>query len=148
MILFHPFPMRIENLQKTAKSKGRDPKTITAEEYRFFQMGEQDELICLLRGTSIYIEMNRDTEQYFDDPACRAALIADIQPLAEAGLAFTVSTDNHNLAAARKHFNPDRDCGPTGVTAANCNTIVRELLALRARRALTEASPKPASPQP
>src|SRR5438477_4500562 len=49
MILFHPFPMRIENLQKTARAKGSDPKTITAEEYRFFQPGEQDELIRLLR---------------------------------------------------------------------------------------------------
>ena len=77
--------------------------------------------------------MNRDTEQYFDDPACRAALIADIRPLAEAGVAFTVSTDNHNLAAARKHFDPGRYCGPAGVTAAHCNTIVRELLALRTK---------------
>jgi hypothetical protein len=148
MILFHPFPMRIENLQKTARTKGRDPKTITEAEYRFFQPSEQDELIRLLRGTSIYIEMSRDTEQYFDDSTCRAALIADILPLAEAGVAFTVSTDNHHLAAARKHFEPDHYCGPTGVTAAHCNTIVRELLALRAKRAITEASPKPGSPRP
>src|SRR5262249_40109207 len=117
----------------------------TVEEYRFFKPGEQDELIRLLRGTSIYIEMNHDTEQYFDDPSCRAAFVADIRPLAEAGVAFTVSTDNHNLAAARKHFAPERYCEPTGVTASHCNTIVRELLALRAKPALDEAGPKRSS---
>ena len=139
MILFHPFPMRIENLQKTAKNKGRDPKTITVAEYRFFQPGEQEELIRLLQGASIYIEMNRDTEQYFDDPICREALIADILPLAKAGVQFTVSTDNHHLQAARKSFDPDHYCGPCGVTALNCNAIVRELLALRVRRSLIDA---------
>ena len=134
VILFHPFPMRIENLQRTAKNQGRDPQTITVEEYRFFHSGEQEELIRLLKGSSIYIEMNRDTEKYFDDPACRAALIADILPLANAGLQFTVSTDNHHLASAKKPFDPDRYCVPTGVTPEHCNTIVRELLAIRARR--------------
>jgi len=142
MILFHPFPMRIENLQRTAKNKGRDPKTITVADYRFFQPGEQEELIRLLKGTSIYIEMNRDTEKYFDDPACREALIADILPLANAGLQFTVSTDNHHLQAARKPFNPEHYCAPCGVTAFNCNTLVRELLALRAKRSLTGTGSK------
>src|SRR6185436_17420050 len=99
---------------------------------------EQEELIGLLKGTSIYIEMNRDTEKYFDDPVCREALIADILPLAKAGLQFTVSTDNHHLQAARRPFDPEHYCGPCGVTAFNCNTIVRELLALRARRSLRE----------
>jgi len=145
MILFHPFPMRIENLQRTAKSKGRDPRTITVKEYRFFRTGEQKELIRLLKGSSIYIEMNRDTEKYFDDPVCRKALIADILPLAQAGVQFTVSTDNHHLAAAKKPFAPDHYCGPTGVTPSHCNTIVRELLALRAKRALVGADSKQAT---
>jgi len=136
MILFHPFPMRLENLQRTAKKEGRDPKIITLEEYRFFQPGEQEELVKQLQGSSIYLEMNRATEQYFDDPACREALIADILPLARAGLQFTVSTDNHHLSAAKKPFAPDHYCEPTGVTPAHCNTIVRELLALRIKRSL------------
>ncbi|MBI1787125.1 MAG: hypothetical protein HYR60_06165 [Acidobacteria bacterium] len=106
------------------------------DEYRFFRAGEQEELIRLLRGASIYIEMNRDTEQYFDDPNCRAALEADIVPLVKAGVQFTIASDNHHLRAANKPFDPDRYCRPFGVTETNTNTIVRELLALRARRLL------------
>ena len=136
MILLHPFPMRIENLRRTAAAKGRQVGSITAAEYRFFQPGEQDELIGLLRGTSVYIEMSRDTENYFGDPACREALIADILPLARGGLQFTISTDNHHLRAAAKPFDPDTYCRPAGITESNTNGIVRELLALRARRAL------------
>jgi len=136
MILFHPFPMRLENLQRTAKNSGRDPRKLTVAECRFFQPSEQEALIGLLRGSSIYVEMNRDTEGYFDDPVCREALIADILPLAQAGVQFTVASDNHALVAAKKPFDPERYCGPSGVTAFNCNTIVRELLAMRAKGAL------------
>jgi hypothetical protein len=141
MILFHPFPMRMENLQRTAKKNGRGPKTIAVSEYRFFQPGEQQEMINLLKGSSIYLEMNRATEEYFDEPACRQALIEDIRPLAEAGVQFTVCTDNHHLAAARKPFAPERYCLPSGVTPAHCNTIVRELIALRARRTMEQDAP-------
>ncbi len=137
MIALHPFPMRIENLQKSARQKGRDLRSVTAEEYRFFQPGEQEELIRLLKGGSIYIEMNRDTEQYFDDPACRAALTADILPLVRAGVQFTVSTDNHHLRAATKPFTPERYSVPFGVTELNTNSIVRELLVIGARRRLS-----------
>lgn len=136
MIVLHPFPMRLENLRRTAKAKGRDVKSITATEYRFFQPGEQEELIRLLVGSSVYIEMNHSTEQYFDDPACREALIADILPLAKAGVQFTVSTDNHHLKAATTPFRPERYSEPAGVTPLNSNAIVRELLALRAQRDL------------
>ena len=134
MIVLHPFPMRIENLQRTARAKGRDPRSITVEEYRFFAPGEQEELVRLLSGSSIYIEMNRDTEQYFDDPVCRAALTADIEPLVQGGVQFTIASDNHHLRAANKPFDPDHFCRPLGVTERNTNTIVRELLASRARR--------------
>jgi hypothetical protein len=136
MILFHPFPMRMENLQQTARKNGRDPKSITVEDYRFFHRDEQEELIRLLKGTSIYIEMNSATKSYFADSVCREALMADILPLAKGGVQFTVGTDNHGLAAAQKPFTPDQYCGPVGVSPANCNTIVRELLASRAKRAL------------
>jgi hypothetical protein len=133
LILFHPFPMRLENLQQTAKKNGRAPRALTVSEYRFFQPGEQEALIRLLQGTSIYVEMSRATERYFEDPVCREALIADLLPLAKAGVQFTVSTDNHSLAAARTRFDPERYCGPVGVTPLNSNPIVRELLARRAR---------------
>ena len=132
MILLHPFPMRMENLQRAAKARGGDARSITTEQYRFFQPGEQEELIGLLKGTQIYIEMSRDTENYFDDPACRAALVADILPLARGGVQFTISTDNHHLRAARKPFEPERYCGPVGITESNSNSIVRELLQRRA----------------
>jgi hypothetical protein len=140
MILLHPFPMRIENLRRTAEKNHKDVHKISAAEYRFFRGGEQEELIRLLRGTSVYIEMSRDTENYFDDPACREALIADILPLARGGVQFTISTDNHHLRAANKPFDPDAYCRPTGVTESNTNGIVRELLAIRARKALKSVS--------
>jgi hypothetical protein len=136
MILFHPFPMRIENLQKTAHKQGRDVKSITAAQYRFFQPGEQEELIRLLKGSSIYVEMNWDTEAYWRDPVCREALIADIKPLAEGGVQFTVGSDSHTLNHMRKSFRPATWCEPAGVTTLNTNTIVRELLAIRAKRKL------------
>ena len=136
MVLFHPFPMRFENIQRTARLEGRDGKSIKAAEYRFFQPGEQEELIRLLRGTSIYIEINWSTEAYWKDPACRESLLADIKPLAEGGVQFTVGSDSHYLGHMRKTFRPAAWCELLGVTALNTNTIVRELLAIRARRAL------------
>src|SRR5690606_5807421 len=48
MILFHPFTMRVENIQRTAKAQGRDPKSITVEEYRFFHGDEQRQFAELL----------------------------------------------------------------------------------------------------
>jgi hypothetical protein len=141
MVLFHPFPMRMENLQRTAKVNGRDVGTITAKEYRFFQPGEQEELIRLLKGGSIYIEIGLGTEGFWKIPACRQAFLADIQPLADAGLQFIVSTDNHGLAAARKPFHPEVYCQPLHVTPENTNGIIRELLAIRAKRAVGGTHP-------
>lgn len=138
MILFHPFPMRVENIRKAAARQNRDLRGIPSSEYRFFRAGEQEELIRLLMGSSIYIEISRATEQYFDDPAVREAMIADTLPLARAGVQFTVSTDNHHVRAATKPFDPEAYCAPMGVTKRNTNAIVRELLAIRARRAAIE----------
>ncbi len=136
MIVFHPFPMRLENIQRTARSQGRDLNSIAASEYRFFQPGEQQELIELLKGQSIYIEMTWDTEAYWKIPACREALIADIKPLAEGGIQFTVGSDSHTLGHMHKSFRPASWCEPAGVTPLTTNTIVRELLAIRARRSV------------
>ncbi len=139
MILFHPFTMRIENLQRTAKERGVDVSTLTVNDYRFFQPGEQEELVRLLKGTSIYIEISRGTRRCWADPVVREALISDIKPLAEAGVQFTVSTDSHGVESAKRPFEPERYCEELGVTPQNTNTIVRELLALRARNSLQKA---------
>lgn len=133
MVLFHPFTMRIENLQRTAQREGRDSAAITAEQYRFFQPGEQEQLAEILRGSSIYIEISNSTGHYWDQPACRAALIADIRPLAEQGVQFIVSTDAHSVKHAEEPFRPESYCTELGVTPENTNTIVRELLAIRAK---------------
>jgi hypothetical protein len=137
MILFHPFPMRVENIRRKAAANKRDIRTIPAAEYRFFRAGEQEELIRLLKGTSIYIEISHATDQYFNDPAVREAMIADVLPLAAAGVQFTVSTDNHHLDAATAVFDPDSYCAPMGITTRNTNGIVRELLAMQRRRSAT-----------
>lgn len=139
MILFHPFSMRIENLQRTAKEQGKDVSSLTVDDYRFFQPGEQEELARFLEGKSIYIEISRGTRRCWTDPVVREALIADIKPLAEAGVQFTVSTDNHGVGSAKRPFEPKRYCDELGVTPHNTNTIVRELLALRARNSLRKA---------
>lgn len=138
MILFHPFTMRIENLQRTAQKEGKDPKSLAVSDYRFFQPGDQQELIEVLRNSSIYIENAHGTESCMKNPVLREALIQDIRPLAEAGVQFIVSTDNHGLESAKRPFTPETYCEALGITPKNTNTIVRELLALRARNALSE----------
>lgn len=134
MILFHPFPMRLEHIQRKAKADGRDLASIRVDEYRFFQPGEQEQLAAMLRGSSIYVEISRDTENYWKDPIAREALIADTRPLAEFGVQFTISTDAHSVAHATRHFEPEKYCEAFGVTEHNTNGIVRELLAIEARK--------------
>ena len=143
MVLFHPFSMRLEHLQRKAQEAGRTIESLSVEECRFFKEAEQEQVIRDLRGTSIYIEMSLGTAGYWDFPRMREALIADIKPLAEAGVPFTVSTDGHSVKAAQKPFTPERYCAPCGITPAHANTLVRELLALKAKRALAEhATPR------
>lgn len=122
MILFHPFTMRLEHLQRAAK------KPLTVSDYRFFQPGEQEELIGVLKGSSVYIEISRSTGRYFEDGQCREALIADIRPLAQAGLQFTISTDSHGLKDARTPFRPELYAEALGITVENTNGIARELM--------------------
>ena len=141
MLVFHPFTMRIENIQRTAKSKGQDLKSLTVADYRFFQPGQQEQVAALLKGSSAYIEMASASATYFSDPVVREALIADIKPLAEMGVQFEVSTDNHSVKNAEQSFHPETYCAPCGISAENTNTLVRELLAQRAKRNLS-ASPR------
>ena len=136
MILFHPFTMRIENLQRTAQAAGRDPKSLTVAEYRYFQPGEQEQLARLLRGSSVYVEISHSTDRYFEDPVCREALIADTKPLADMGVQFTVSTDAHGARSFDRAFEPKRYCDALGVTPQNTNTLVRDLLVMRAKRGI------------
>jgi hypothetical protein len=88
MILIHPFTMRLENIQRTAKATGRDLKTLTVDEYRFFHADERQRLANALKGSSIYLEISNSTEY----------------------------------------------CRDLGCNSANTNTILRELLALRAKK--------------
>ena len=134
MVLFHPFTMRVENLQRTAQAQGRDPKTITVDEYRFFQPGEQEALARIVKGRPIYIEIGKTTGAMWLDPVVREAFIRDIKPLADLGVQFTVSTDNHYMIHTQSKFQPDIYCPDLGVTPANTNDIVRQLIAQRTRK--------------
>lgn len=136
MILFHPFTMRIEHIQRAAQKAGRDMKTISVQEYRFFNGDAQERVIRELRGSSIYVEMSSATVAYWNDPVVREALIADIKPLAEGGVHFTVSTDAHVSANLREPFDPDGYCVPCGISRENANAIVRDLLARRTHSAV------------
>jgi len=132
MILFHPFPARLGRLEKLAKKAGRTRDSLTVEELRFFKPGEQEEVVRLLKDSSIYIEMGRGTEGYWNAPNMRQALIADIKPLADAGVPFTVSTDAHTPDSLKKAFHPEVYCEPCGISLENASAIVKELLSRRA----------------
>lgn len=134
MILFHPFPARLGRLAKVAKKAGRTLDSLTVDELRFFKPGEQDEVIRLLKDSSIYIEMGRGTEGYWDTPNMREALIADIKPLADAGVKFTVSTDAHTPDSFKKPFHPEVYCEPCGITPENANAIIKDLMDRRNRQ--------------
>ena len=131
MILFHPFSPRFENLRKTAEKEGRSRTSLTAEDFRYFQAGEQEELAEILKGTSIYVEISRANEKNWEDPATRQALMEAVKPLAELGVQFTVSTDAHGVSSATKPFHPEVYAVPCGLAKENTNGLARELLAAR-----------------
>ena len=138
MILFHPFSMRIENLTRTAQKSGQDMASISVKDYLFFQPGEQAELIELLRGQSIYIEISKGLRHYWENEKVRKAVYQDVRPLVEAGVQFIVSTDAHGVKSLTKPFNPKYYCDELGITPENTNTIVRELLAIRVKNTLVK----------
>ena len=131
MILFHPFSMRIENIQRTAEKSNRAIASISVDEYRFFKPGEQEQLIEVLRGQSVYIEISHDLSRYWDNKTVRESVIEDVRPLVEAGIQFAVSTDAHGVSSLN-NFNPNYYCDDLGITPKNTNAIVRELIAIRA----------------
>jgi histidinol phosphatase-like PHP family hydrolase len=134
MVVFHPFSMRIERVQKDAVKRGQAVSALTAADYRFFQPGEQEELARLLRGKPIYIEIGSGVGRYWQVPVAREALTADIRPLAALGVRFTVSTDAHYVKHAQQPFEPDVYCAPLGVTPSNTNGLVRDLMRRRETR--------------
>ena len=133
MILFHPFSMRIENIQRTAEKSNQTIASISKEEYRFFKSGEQEELIEILKGQSVYIEISHDLSRYWENKTVREAVMADVLPLVEAGIQFVVSSDAHNTNSL-KNFDPNYYCDDLGITPENTNAIVRELMAIRAKK--------------
>jgi histidinol phosphatase-like PHP family hydrolase len=133
MVLFHPFPPRLARLERLAKEAGRTREFLTVTELRFFKPGEQEEVIRLLKDSSIYIEMGMGTLGYWGTPNMRQALIEDIKPLADAGVKFTVSTDAHTPETFKKAFHPEVYCEPCGITFDNAYALVKDLLARRNR---------------
>ena len=131
MILFHPFSMRIENIQRTVEKSNRAIASISVDEYRFFKPGEQEQLIEVLRGQSVYIEISHDLSRYWGNKTVRESVIEDVRPLVEAGIQFAVSTDAHGVSSLN-NFNPNYYCDDLGITPKNTNAIVRELIAIRA----------------
>jgi len=129
MVLLHPFTMRIEHVQRKAREAGRPVSSLTVEDYRFFGPGEHEEFASALYSDSIYVEISRSTEAYWQDPVARRALIEDIAPLAEMGVRFTVSTDAHSLADATKPFRPEAYCKELGVNPGNASGLIQELSA-------------------
>jgi hypothetical protein len=133
MILFHPFTMRVENVMRRAQGEKRSVESIPVSEYRFFTSDQQKRLAEVLRKRPVYVEIAWPTENCFRLPNCREAMIQDVRPLAEMGVQFTVSTDAHGVAAMKRPFRPEGYATALGVTPANVNTLVRELLDTRAK---------------
>lgn len=136
MIIFHPFIGRIKAIKDAANKSGHPLASITKEELRYFTPAEQKELIEILGGSSVYIEIERGWPAYWDDPIVRDSFIEDIRPLVEGGIKFTVSTDAHGTESFDKSYDPEFYCNDLGITPENVNTIVRELLAIRAKKNL------------
>ena len=134
MIIFHPFIGRIKAVREAAAKSGRNLSSIKKEEYRYFASAEQKELIEILGGSSVYIEIERGWPAYWDDPIVREAFIEDIRPLAEGGVKFTVSTDAHGTGSFDESYTPELYCKDLGITPENVNTIIRELLAIKAKK--------------
>ncbi len=136
MILFHPFSGHYNAVKEAALLSGRQASSIKKEEYRYFTSDEQKELIGLLKGSSIYMEIEMGWLSLWKDPIVIEAFTEDIRPLVDAGLKFTVSTDAHNQRHLGKPYQPEVYCQSLGVTPENVNTIIRELLAIRAKKSL------------
>ena len=134
MIIFHPFNANIKAVRDAAAKAGKDLKSIKKEEYRYFTSQEQKELIGLLKGSPVFIEIERDWANLIKDPVVREAFREDILPLAEAGVRFTVSTDAHRRNSFDQPYDPESYCRDLGVTAENVNSIIRELLEIRAKK--------------
>lgn len=138
MIIFHPFGGRIKAVKDAAAKSGRDISSITMDEYRYFTPEEQKELIKILAGRSVYIEIEREWSRLWNDQPVREAFIADIRPLVDGGVKFTISTDAHGKESFNTPYDPEIYCNDIGITSENANAIIRELLAFRAKKNLKQ----------
>lgn len=136
MIIFHPFRTYYDEVRKLATKAGRDIKSIKKDEYRYFTSAQQKEVIGLLAGSSVYVELSKGFMSLWSDPVVREAFIDDIKPLVDAGVKFTVSTDAHDLPDVTAPYNPEEQCRALGISTENVNSVIRELLAIRARKNL------------
>lgn len=137
MILLHPFTPRFEGLQQSLAAP-------VPSDYQYFHGDEHKQLIDVLAGNPIYVEINHSSMRgRWQDPVLREALVAAIRPLAEAGLEFTTGSDNHSLASVRGDYSPEVFCDACGIRPRQLNGIVRELLAQRAIKSL-ESNTRPA----
>ena len=134
MIIFHPFSGYIKAVQEAAIKNGRSLSSIKKEEYRYFTPDEQKELIDILSSGSVYIEMESGMIPFLSDPVVHEAFTEDILPLVEGGVKFTVSTDAHGTGVFNESYNPGLYFTDLCITPENVNTIIRELLAIRAKK--------------
>lgn len=121
-------------VQEAAIKNGRSLSSIKKEEYRYFTPDEQKELIDILSSGSVYIEMESGMIPFLSDPVVREAFTEDILPLVEGGVKFTVSTDAHGTGVFNESYNPGLYFTDLCITPENVNTIIRELLAIRAKK--------------
>jgi len=136
MIIFHPFGGRIKAVKDEARKAGVPLSSLEKADYRCFTPDEQQKLIKILAGRSVYIEIEREWSKLWDDQTVREAFIEDIRPLVEGGIKFTVSTDAHGIESFKTPYDPAKYCNDLGIKPENVNALIRELLAIRAKRNL------------
>jgi len=125
VILYHPFRQPTPQPDETVATLRRLGRE------------HQKQLIDILGDSSVYLEINLSVLlQYWPKPARRQAMIEDFQPLAEAGLEFTVGSDAHRIPDIEYH-EPERYLPELGIHPRQVTSIVGDLLA----RARAEAIP-------
>jgi histidinol phosphatase-like PHP family hydrolase len=134
MILYHPFRKRGPRPETSEGKAVADLRCLTPEVQR--------EMIDLLGDSSIHLEINVDWVFGYKwrDPKIRQAHTEDVRPLAEAGLSFTIGSDDHRFEDQTGLYDPDLLCATYGITARQVNRIVGEILTHRALSGLASPS--------
>ena len=126
MILYHPFSRAGTRPESSEGRSINDLRCLSSE--------VQKQMIDLLGDSSLHLEINLGWVFAYKwrDRKMREALIEDIRPLAEAGLPFTVGSDDHRVEDQSREHNADQLCAAFGIRSRQVNRIVGELLAQRA----------------